>query len=80
MKTGRNQLSQESEIWGNGAFTKAVVEELNGKAKKNKEGEITIETLNYYTADRVKELTDGGQVTFFDRQPPSIPDFPIAVV
>lgn len=76
--TGR-QLSQEDPAWGNGAFTKAVVEGLNGKAEIGKSGKITHKGLDYYVTERVKELTKGQQSPV-SNAPGGITDFPIAVV
>lgn len=71
------QLSQEKADWGNGAFTKAVVEGLSGKADLLGNGKITIATLEAYVAERVKELTDGAQSPTVAK-PDTLPDFPIA--
>ena len=76
--TGR-QLSQENSAWGNGAFTKAVVEGLNGKADFQKTGKITHKGLDFYVAQRVKELTNGQQSPV-SIAPQGVADFPIAVV
>ncbi len=78
--TGK-QLSQENPAWGNGAFTKAVVEGLSGKAdySKNKSGKITHKGLDYYVTERVKELTHGQQSPV-SISPSGVTDFPIAVV
>ena len=76
--TGR-QLSQENSAWGNGAFTKAVVEGLNGKADYQKTGKITHKGLDYYVAERVKQLTNGQQSPV-SIAPQGVADFPIAVV
>ncbi|MFA7268138.1 MAG: caspase family protein [Sterolibacterium sp.] len=76
--TGR-QYSLENSDWGNGAFTKAVVEGLSGKADFQKSGKITHKGLDYYVAERVKELTDGKQSPV-SIAPSGITDFPIAVV
>lgn len=73
------QSSQENAIWGNGAFTKSVVEGLNGKADFRKNGLITAKGLDYYVDDRVKELTKGQQSPV-SIAPGGIMDFPIAVV
>ena len=75
--TGR-QLSQEDSKWGNGAFTKAVVEGLNGSADFQKSGKITLKGLDYYVTDRVKELTHGQQSPV-SIAPNGITDFPIAL-
>ena len=76
--TGR-QYSLESTEWNNGAFTKALVEGLSGKADLSGKNTITVKSLEYYIANRVKELTNGKQAptTII---PESIPDFPIALV
>ena len=76
--TGK-QLSRESLEWGNGAFTKAVVEGLTGKADFRKTGIITHKALDFYVAERVKELTKGQQSPV-SITPSGISDFPIALV
>ena len=76
--TGR-QLSLEDPTWGNGAFTKAVVEGLSGKADFQKSGRITLKGLDYYVDERVKELT-GGKQSPVSIAPSGVPDFPIAVI
>jgi len=76
--TGK-QLSQENPAWGNGAFTKAVVEGLNGKADFTRNGKITHKGLDYYVTERVKELTKGQQSPV-SISPSGVTDFPIAVV
>ena len=76
--TGR-QFSLENPEWNNGAFTKALVEGLNGAADLFKTQTITVNSLSSYVANRVKELTNGQQAptTII---PSSVPDFPVAVV
>jgi hypothetical protein len=54
------ELSIEREEWGHGAFTKALIEGLDGGAA-NERGMISIARLNDYIAERVKELTEGKQ-------------------
>jgi len=75
--TGR-QYSQESTAWNNGAFTKAVVEGVGGKADYQKTGRITHKMLDFYLSERVKELTKGAQ-TPVNPSPQGVPDFPIAL-
>ncbi|MBF0225124.1 MAG: caspase family protein [Desulfobacterales bacterium] len=75
--TGR-QVSLENEKWKNGAFTKALVEGITGKADLLDKGKITINTLDVYISERVKELTSGKQ-TPTTNKPSTVPDFPIAV-
>jgi uncharacterized caspase-like protein len=73
-----NQYSLEKPEWGNGAFTKALVEGLSGKADYTGKGKITVNMLDLYISERVKELTQGQQ-TPTTTKPNTVPDFPIAV-
>ena len=73
------QSSQEATTWNNGAFTKALIEGLSGRADYKKSGHVTINMLDLYISDRVKELTSGMQ-TPTTAKPATISDFPIAVV
>lgn len=75
--TGR-QNSLEDAKWGNGAFTKALVEGLTGRADLKNQGKITVSMLDFYVAERVKELT-GGKQTPATVKPETVPDFPIAI-
>ncbi|MCS7014167.1 MAG: caspase family protein [Chloroherpetonaceae bacterium] len=75
--TGR-QYSLEDAAWGNGAFTKALVEGLSGKADLTGKGRITVNMLDVFISERVKEITKGKQ-TPTTVKPPNVPDFPIAV-
>jgi hypothetical protein len=74
-----NQYSIEDPAWGNGAFTKALIEGLRGRADYPGKGRITINMLDLYLSERVKELTKGQQ-TPTTTKPQSIPDFPVAWV
>ncbi|MDP5238424.1 caspase family protein [Uliginosibacterium sp. 31-16] len=76
--TGR-QYSLENRDWGNGAFTKALVEGLNGAADFQKTGRITHKMLDFYVSERVKALT-GGKQTPVTIIPQGVPDFPVAVL
>lgn len=75
--TGK-QVSLEDPAWGNGAFTKALIEGLSGKAEVPGTKKVTIVSLDLYLSERVKQLTDGRQ-TPTSAKPQSIADFPIAV-
>jgi hypothetical protein len=75
--TGK-QYSLEDASWGNGAFTKALVEGLSGKADYTGKGKITINMLDLYISEKVKELTRGQQ-TPTTTKPQTIADFPVAV-
>jgi uncharacterized caspase-like protein len=76
--TGR-QFAIERASWGNGAFTKALLEGLGGKADFHKDKVITINELDLYLSERVKELTDGQQAPT-TAKPASTQDFPIALI
>jgi len=73
------QESIEDLAWGNGAFTKALLEGLGGEADLKKRGRITYKQLDAYVADRVDELTRGQQ-TPVTPVLQGIPDFIIALV
>ena len=73
------QYSQENPEWGNGAFTKGVVEGIRGKADFKSTGRITVNMLDLYISERVKELTKGEQ-TPTTVKPPNVPDFPVATM
>ena len=76
--TGK-QTALEREEWGNGAFTRALLEGLSGKADYLHKGTITVNMLDLYISERVKELT-GGRQTPTTTKPTTVPDFPVAVV
>ena len=76
--TGK-QYSFENAEWGNGAFTKALVEGLSGRADLKKRGRITHKMLDFYVSDRVEELTQGKQ-TPVNTSPLGVPDYTIAVI
>jgi len=70
------QQSFEDRSWGNGAFTKAVVEGLTGRASAS--AEVTVFALAGYVADRVRQLTAGRQTPAI-AIPNTIPNFPIVL-
>ena len=74
--TGR-QSSQESKEWNNGAFTKALIEALSGEADARRTGRVTVNMIDLYVSERVKELTHGQQ-TPVTAKPGGVPDFPLA--
>lgn len=76
--TGR-QASHEAAEWNNGAFTRALVEGLRGRADFQKTGRVTLNMLDLYISERVKQLTNGRQ-TPTTAKPSTVPDFPVAVV
>lgn len=71
------QISLESPRWGNGAFTKAIVEGLRGQADYKQTGEITISTLHGYVSERVRALTRDAQTPTM-ALPRTVPDFALA--
>jgi uncharacterized caspase-like protein len=77
--TTARQYALEHTKWGNGAFTKGVVEGIRGKADYTSTGRITVNMLDLYVSERVKELTDGQQ-TPTTVKPPNVPDFPVALL
>lgn len=77
--TGR-QVSIEDERWSNGAFTKALLEGLRGKADLNRERAVRVNGLASYLANRVKELTGGKQMPVMVAPKTAIEDFPIVAV
>jgi hypothetical protein len=72
------QLSQESPVWNNGAFTKALTEGLDGQADLLKKGRVTVSSLDAYLSDRVPTLTNGQQTPTVIK-PAAVPDFPMAL-
>jgi uncharacterized caspase-like protein len=58
--TGK-ETSQEDAKWGNGAFTKAILEGIGGKADRDNSGMIRPSYLSAYVNDRVRSLTGNDQ-------------------
>ena len=75
--TGK-QYSLEDRTWGNGAFTRALIEGITGKADYTGTGKITVNMLDLYISEEVKKLTKGKQ-TPTTTKPATVPDFPVAV-
>ena len=73
--TGKEE-SQERPEWGHGAFTKAVIEGLEGKADYSNDKTIDIKELDLYITTRVKELTNGSQHPTTEI-PRTMPNFPV---
>ncbi len=59
-----SEFSYENPIWGHGAFTKAILEGLDGNADYNLDQVIHLTELNLYVTQRVKDLTSGQQHPF----------------
>ena len=71
------QLSEENDSWGNGAFTKAVLEGLAGQADLTRTGRVTFKGLDFFISEEVRKLTQGRQ-TPVTISPIGVPDFAIA--
>ena len=68
------QESEESDSWGNGAFTRAVLSGLTGRADFNGTGRVTYKGLDFYVSEEVRRLTNGRQ-TPVTISPSGIADF-----
>lgn len=56
------QESEEKDEWGNGAFTKALVEALTGQVQRLRDlGQLSFDGLRRFVSDRVRSLTSGRQ-------------------
>jgi uncharacterized caspase-like protein len=75
--TQGTELAAERAEWGHGAFSLALIEGLSGKADLLHKSAITVSALDYYIAERVKELTNGAQHPVMSR-PDTVPDFAFA--
>ena len=71
------ELAQETDEWGNGAFTKALIEGLRGEAEDSRDKLIYPSGLKRYVTRRVRDLTDNQQRPYVSDH--GIDD-PIAVV
>jgi uncharacterized caspase-like protein len=71
-----SELSVESDEWGHGAFTKALLDGLKGPADFNNDGVITLTELNLSITYTVKEIT-GGKQHPTTQIPANMPDFPL---
>jgi len=74
-----SELSQESETWGHGIFTHALLDGLNGDADLIKDKKISMKELDAYVSELVPKLTNGAQhpITI---TPDGYVNFPIAVL
>lgn len=57
--------SREDESWENGAFTKALVEALNGAAKEEYAEGLSTQELEHFLYKQVRKLTDFKQTPIF---------------
>ena len=71
--TGQEESEEKAE-WGNGAFTKVLIEGLAGKADFTGVGRVTFAALNLFLSEGVARLTQGRQRPVFI-SPRGVPDF-----
>ena len=73
-----SSASLEDAQWGHGAFTKALIEGIEGQADYDRDGVVYIKELDLFVTNRVKALTRGSQkpTTII---PESIPDFAVGL-
>jgi len=76
--TGR-QESYEQTRWGNGAFTKALIDGLRGAADFARDGVVTHQGLSYFLGREVRRLTRGTQ-TPVTAVPLGVVDFPVVAL
>lgn len=57
--------SKEDPTWGNGAFTKALVEAFNGAARKDGDEGLSTRSLDAYLYEAVRKTTDYKQTPVF---------------
>lgn len=77
--TTGQQLAWENPTWGNGGFTKILVEGLSGEADYTQDQQISFTELNLHLANGVKQLTQGQQ-TPTTAIPKTIADFTVVTV
>ncbi len=56
-----NEKSEEDEQWGHGAFTKSLLEALDGRADTSGDGLVTLREVVRYAQQAVPKLTEGRQ-------------------
>jgi uncharacterized caspase-like protein len=73
--TGK-ESSQERSEWGHGAFTKALIEGIEGRADYDRDNAIDMKEIDLYITKRVKALTNGSQHPTTEI-PKTMPNFPL---
>jgi WD40 repeat protein len=76
--TGK-QISKEDEKWGNGAFTSALIEGIEGQGDYTKDWHVSIAELEVWISDEVKKLTEGSQ-TPVTAKPKAVEDLKVFYV
>lgn len=74
-----NESSLENPEWGHGAFTTGVLAGLKGEADLNADGIVHLIELDFFVAEKVKELTEGAQHPTTVK-PSTISRLPVAAV
>lgn len=69
-----NERSEEKTAWQHGAFTKTLLEALEGDADASRDGSVSLDELIAYVKSRVPKLTEGRQ------NPTAAPDELLSVV
>ena len=62
-----NEKSSERGEWGHGAFVRALLDGLDGRADLIADGLINISELQTYVVDQVRRLTDDCQHPYIPR-------------
>jgi len=62
-----NETSAERGEWGHGAFVRALLDGLDGRADLIPNGRIDVSELQAFVVDRVRKLTDGAQHPYIPR-------------
>lgn len=73
-----DEVSRENAEWGHGAFCKAMLDGLPGKADLNGDGQITVEEFSHSVTKQVIEMTNGKQHPDLSRLGQFDPDLVIA--
>lgn len=76
----QNEISLESRTWNNGAFTRELIEGLQGAADTNHDGSVTIKELSDFVHTAVLKLTDNKQTPRFVKPTFVADTLPITVV
>lgn len=59
--------SLEDELWGNGAFTRALIQAFSGCARTDSDDGLDTQRLDVYLTDEVKRTTKGRQIPTYYR-------------
>jgi WD40 repeat protein len=73
------EVSLERPEWGHGAFTKGLLEGLQGKADQGKDGTVSLQELRDYVTARVEELAGQAQHPYLPRVQQFEPETAVSV-